>query len=137
MAAVLIAGADDELARDTARLLARAGHTVSVSADPEPAELDVLDVLVVGAGSEPFEDEVSGLARVLQACLPALERSAAPVVVVVARDAEAEAAANLVTVQYARTFPRLRINAAAPDAEIIARTALIGPDGPSGGYFDV
>ncbi|MDX3663382.1 hypothetical protein PV646_39350 [Streptomyces sp. ID05-26A] len=134
MAAVLIAGADDELARDTARLLTRAGHTVSVSADPEPA---VLDVLVVGIGSEPFEDEVSGLARVLQAFLPALERSAAPVVVVVARDAEAEAAATLVTVQYARTFPRLRINAAAPDAEIVARTALIGPDGPSGGYFDV
>ncbi|WP_189159544.1 hypothetical protein [Lentzea pudingi] len=130
MAVVLIAGADDAVARDTARLLADAGHTVS--ADPEPAELDVL---VVGTGSETFESEVSGLARVLQAFLPALERSAAPVVVVVAGDAEAGAAANLVAVQYARTFPRLRINAAAPDAEVIARTALIGPDGPSGGYF--
>ncbi|MGW6449113.1 hypothetical protein [Lentzea sp. NPDC055074] len=133
MASVLITGADDGVARDTARLLVHAGHTVSVHDDPgPPAELDVL---VVGTGAEPFENAVSGLARVLQTCLPALERSAAPAVVVVARDAEAEAAANLVTVQYARTFPGLRINAAVPDAEIIARTALLGPEGPTGGYF--
>lgn len=132
MAAVLIAGADDAVARDAARLLADAGHTVTT--DPEPAELDVL---VVGTGSESFENEVAGLAHVLQTYLPALERSAAPVVVLVARDAEAGAAANLVAVQYARTFPGLRINAAAADAEVVARTALIGPDGPSGGYFEV
>jgi NAD(P)-dependent dehydrogenase (short-subunit alcohol dehydrogenase family) len=58
-------------------------------------------------------------------------------------------------VQYAKAFPHLRINAVEPGftatdlngrtgtqsveqgAEIIVRMALTGPDGPTGGYFDI
>ncbi|SHN24019.1 SDR family NAD(P)-dependent oxidoreductase [Actinacidiphila paucisporea] len=62
-------------------------------------------------------------------------------------------AVNMLTVQYAKAFPAFRINAVEPGftrtdlngntgvqsvaegAEIIVRTALLGPDGPTGGYF--
>ncbi|MFE9422005.1 SDR family oxidoreductase [Kitasatospora sp. NPDC006697] len=65
-----------------------------------------------------------------------------------------KAAVNMVTVQYAKAFPAFRINAVEPGftatdlnhhaghqsveqgAEIIVRMALVGPDGPTGGYFD-
>jgi NAD(P)-dependent dehydrogenase (short-subunit alcohol dehydrogenase family) len=61
---------------------------------------------------------------------------------------------NMLTVQYAKAFPNMRINAVEPGftktdlngntgiqtveqgAEIIVRTAQIGPDGPTGGFFD-
>jgi NAD(P)-dependent dehydrogenase (short-subunit alcohol dehydrogenase family) len=57
-------------------------------------------------------------------------------------------------VQYAKAFPQMRINAVEPGftktdlnwntgrqtaeqgAEIIARMAQLGPDDPTGGYFD-
>jgi hypothetical protein len=60
----------------------------------------------------------------------------------------------MVTVQYAKAFPAIRINAVEPGftktdlnantgtqtveegARIIVRMAQIGPDGPTGGYFD-
>ena len=60
----------------------------------------------------------------------------------------------MITVQYAKAFPDMRINAVEPGytatdlkaapgtqtveegAEIIVRMAQIGPDGPTGGYFD-
>jgi NAD(P)-dependent dehydrogenase (short-subunit alcohol dehydrogenase family) len=63
-------------------------------------------------------------------------------------------AVNTVTVQYAKAFPDMRINAVDPGytatdlnggtgtqtveegAEIIVRMAQIGRDGPTGGYFD-
>lgn len=63
------------------------------------------------------------------------------------------AALNMVTVQYARALPHLRINAVdrgltatdfnghagsrtvAEGAEIIVRRATAGPGGPTGGYF--
>lgn len=63
-------------------------------------------------------------------------------------------AVNTVTVQYAKAFPDMRINAVDPGyteptsmaapvprpprkgAEIIVRIAQIGQDGPTGGYFD-
>jgi NAD(P)-dependent dehydrogenase (short-subunit alcohol dehydrogenase family) len=66
----------------------------------------------------------------------------------------AKAAVNMLTSQYAKALPRLRINAVDPGytgtdfnahrgtqtveegAEIIVRMAQIGPDGPTGGYFD-
>ena len=65
-----------------------------------------------------------------------------------------KAALNMITVQYAKAFPAMRINAADPGytdtdlnghqgiqtveqgAEIIVRLARLGPDGPTGGYFD-
>jgi NAD(P)-dependent dehydrogenase (short-subunit alcohol dehydrogenase family) len=63
-------------------------------------------------------------------------------------------AVNTVTVQYAKAFPDMRINAVDPGytatdlnggtgtqtveegAEIIVRMAQTGRDGPTGGYFD-
>ncbi|MFJ4857939.1 SDR family NAD(P)-dependent oxidoreductase [Streptomyces sp. NPDC088730] len=119
---------------------------------------------------EVFETNVFGLVRVTHAFLPLLERSAAPVVVNVssrlASLAQAgkgypgaaypvsKTAVNMLTVQFAMAFPRMRINAVEPGytstdlnrhegtqtveqgAEIIVRMAQPGPDGPTGGYFD-
>lgn len=61
----------------------------------------------------------------------------------------------MITVQYAKAFPQMRINAVEPGftntdlngrtgtqtvaegAEVIVRMAQVGPDGPTGGYLDV
>ncbi|MFI6471108.1 SDR family NAD(P)-dependent oxidoreductase [Streptomyces sp. NPDC050516] len=123
-----------------------------------------------------FETNVFGMVRVTHAFLPLLRRSAAPVVVNVSSglasltrlsDASSPAygypgvaypasktAVNAITVQYAKAFPAMRINAVEPGftktdlngntgvqtveqgADIIVRMALTGPDGPTGGYFD-
>lgn len=123
-----------------------------------------------------FETNVFGVVRVTHAFLPLLRRSAAPVVVNVSSglaslsrvtDAGTPAYAypgvaypaskttvNMITVQYAKAFPAMRINAVEPGftktdlngntgvqsveegAEIIVRMAQVGPDGPTGGYFD-
>ncbi|WP_251091517.1 SDR family NAD(P)-dependent oxidoreductase [Streptomyces sp. Caat 7-52] len=119
---------------------------------------------------EVFETNVFGLVRVTHAFLPLLERSAAPVVVNVSSGLASlaragsgypgvaypasKAAVNMLTVQFAKAFPRMRINAVEPGytatdlnrhqgmqtveqgAEIIVRMARLGPDGPTGGYFD-
>jgi NAD(P)-dependent dehydrogenase (short-subunit alcohol dehydrogenase family) len=63
-------------------------------------------------------------------------------------------AVNTLTVQYAKAFPGIKINAVDPGytatdlngrtgtqtveegAEIVVRMAQLGPDGPTGGYFD-
>lgn len=143
MASVLIAGANDGLARQ----LVRAGHTVWLGSGERAAAADAgarflpldvtsdesltaaaaavgsLDVLVNNVAEqteqaeptevvrETFEADLTGLVRVLQAFLPLLERSAAPVVLnVSSRSAPlAAAAANMVTVAYAKAYPRLRI----------------------------
>jgi hypothetical protein len=57
----------------------------------------------------------------------------------------------MITVQFAKAFPNMRINAVEPGftkptntgtqtveqgADIIVRTALFGTDGPTAGYFD-
>ncbi len=123
-----------------------------------------------------FETNVFGVVRVTHAFLPLLQRSAAPVIVNVssglgsmARMTTAgtpayaypgvayptsKAAVNMITIQYAKAFPGIRINAVEPGftatdlnmhqgtqtveegAEIIVRMAQAGPDGPTGGYFD-
>jgi NAD(P)-dependent dehydrogenase (short-subunit alcohol dehydrogenase family) len=123
-----------------------------------------------------FETNVFGLVRVTHAFLPLLQRSAAPVVVNVSSGLASltrmtapgtpahaypgvaypasKAAVNMITVQYAKAFPDMRINAVEPGytatdlnghtgtqtveegAEIIVRMAQVGPDGPTGGYFD-
>ncbi|TDD66401.1 SDR family NAD(P)-dependent oxidoreductase [Actinomadura darangshiensis] len=122
-----------------------------------------------------FETNVFGIVRVTHAFLPLLRRSTAPVVVnlssglgsltVVSTEGTpaydypgvaypaSKAAVNMVTVQFAKAFPDMRINAVEPGftktdlngntgtqtveegAEIIVRMALIGPDGPTGGYL--
>ncbi|WP_232666481.1 SDR family NAD(P)-dependent oxidoreductase [Pseudonocardia sp. TRM90224] len=123
-----------------------------------------------------FETNVFGIVRVLHAFLPMLSRSAAPVVVNVSSGLASlsrvttpgtpayayrgvaypasKTAVNAITVQYAKAFPQMRINAVEPGftstdlnghagaqtveqgAEIIVRMAQLGPDGPTGGYFD-
>ncbi|MFI7281856.1 SDR family NAD(P)-dependent oxidoreductase [Micromonospora chersina] len=123
-----------------------------------------------------FETNVFGPVRVTHAFLPLLRRSAAPVVVNVSSGLASvtrladpadpaygypgvaypasKAALNMVTVQYAKAFPGMRVNAVEPGftatdlngrtgtqtveegAEIIVRMALVGPDGPTGGYVD-
>ena len=125
---------------------------------------------------ETFETNVFGLVRVTHAFLPLLERSAAPVVVNVSSGLASlsrvsdvtgpagrypgvaypasKAAVNMVTIQFAKAFPAMRVNAVEPGftatdlngrtgtqtveqgAEIIVRMAQLGPHGPTGGYFD-
>jgi NAD(P)-dependent dehydrogenase (short-subunit alcohol dehydrogenase family) len=123
-----------------------------------------------------FETNVFGQVRMLHAFLPLLERSAAPVVVNVSSGVSlmrelvdpdspshfypdiaypsSKAAVNMLTVQYSKAFPKVRINAVDPGftstdlnfhagvqtveqgAEIIVRMAQIGTDGPTGGFFE-
>jgi NAD(P)-dependent dehydrogenase (short-subunit alcohol dehydrogenase family) len=115
------------------------------------------------------------MVRVTHTFLPLLRRSLAPVIVNVSsglasltRVADAgtpayaypgvaypasKTAVNMITLQYAKAFPAMRINAVEPGftktdlngntgiqtveqgAEIIVRMAQAGPDGPTGGYF--
>ncbi|MFD0021017.1 SDR family NAD(P)-dependent oxidoreductase [Streptomyces sp. NPDC058382] len=123
-----------------------------------------------------FETNVFGTVRVTHAFLPLLRRSASPVVVNLSSGLASltgasrpgtpgyaypgvaypasKTAVNMITVQYAKAFPEMRINAVEPGftrtdlngntgvqtveqgAEIIVRMAQVGPDGPTGGYFD-
>ncbi|GAA4621825.1 SDR family NAD(P)-dependent oxidoreductase [Actinoallomurus vinaceus] len=124
---------------------------------------------------QTFETNVFGVVRVTHAFLPLLQRSATPVVVNVSSGLASltrvttpgtptfaypgvaypasKAAVNMITVQYAKAFPNMRINAVEPGytktdlngntgtqtveegAEIIVRMAQVGSDGPTGGYF--
>jgi NAD(P)-dependent dehydrogenase (short-subunit alcohol dehydrogenase family) len=121
-----------------------------------------------------FETNVFGVVRVTHAFLPLLRRSAVPVVVNVSSGLASmtrattpgapgyaypgvaypasKVAVNMITVQYAKAFPEMRINAVEPGftatdlnqhqgtqtveqgAEIIVRMAQIGRDGPTGSY---
>ena len=123
-----------------------------------------------------FETNVFGQVRTLHAVLPLLLRSAAPAVVNVSSGLaltrelanpdsfthfypdiaypSSKAAVNMLTVQYAKAYPSVRINAVDPGytatglnhfagiqtveqgAEAIVRMAQIGPDGPTGSFFD-
>ncbi|MEV6607645.1 SDR family NAD(P)-dependent oxidoreductase [Kutzneria sp. NPDC051319] len=123
-----------------------------------------------------LDTNVVGPVRVLHAFLPLLQRSASPVVVNVSSglaslthvsspDFQAygypgvayptsKAALNMITIQYAKAFPSMRINSVEPGftrtdlnhntgtqsvedgARVIIGLALLGPDGPTGGYFD-
>ncbi|MCX5001598.1 SDR family NAD(P)-dependent oxidoreductase [Streptomyces sp. NBC_00638] len=132
--------------------------------------------VTAGMTRELFETNVFGLVRVTHAFLPLLRRSAAPVVVNLSSGLASltrvtdpsspshaypgvaypasKTAVNMITVQYAKAFPDIRINAVEPGytatdlngntgtqtvaegAGIIVRMARIGRDGPTGGFFD-
>jgi NAD(P)-dependent dehydrogenase (short-subunit alcohol dehydrogenase family) len=123
-----------------------------------------------------FDTNVFGVVRVTQAFLPLLLNSPAAVVVNVSSgmgslsvttDAtrfesalkglaypSSKAALNMLTSQYAKNFPQIRMNAVDPGytatdlnshrgtqtveegAQIIVAMATITPDGPTGGFFD-
>ncbi|GGU57088.1 SDR family NAD(P)-dependent oxidoreductase [Lentzea flava] len=147
-------------------------NNAGIAPEWTPSGVVGADAVTADLMRETFEVNLFGLVRVLHAFLPLLERSAAPVVVNVSSRLASlataaagtgypgvaypvsKAAVNMVTVQYAKAFPRMRINAVEPGftatdlnrgsgrqtveqgAEIIVRMAQIGPDGPTGGYFD-
>jgi NAD(P)-dependent dehydrogenase (short-subunit alcohol dehydrogenase family) len=122
-----------------------------------------------------FDTNVIGLIRVTQAALPLLEQSENPVVVNVSSAlgsfwavtnpdrrqfhfpsiiyGSSKAAASMLTVQYAKTFPGIKFNAVEPGftatdltpfsgagqpvekgAEVIVRMATVGKDGPTGSF---
>jgi NAD(P)-dependent dehydrogenase (short-subunit alcohol dehydrogenase family) len=123
-----------------------------------------------------YETNVFGLVRVTHAMLPLLRRSPAPVIVNVSSGMgslsittdpgrlestlhglpypSSKSAVNMITSQYAKSLPGIRINAVDPGytatdlngnrgtqpvevgAEVIVEMALIGPDGPTGTYRD-
>ena len=120
-----------------------------------------------------FESNVFGTVRALHAFLPLLQRSGNPVVVNVSSGLgsltqvaapvsiypgvaypASKAAVNMITVQFAKAFPNMRINAVEPgftqtdlngntgthtverNSMRSRRMALFGTDGPTGGYFD-
>jgi NAD(P)-dependent dehydrogenase (short-subunit alcohol dehydrogenase family) len=123
-----------------------------------------------------YETNVFGLVRMTHAMLPLLQRSPAPVIVnvssgmgslTITTDSErlestlhglpypsSKSVVNMVTTQYAKLLPGIRINAVDPGytatdfngnrgtqpvevgAEVIVAMALIGPDGPTGTYRD-
>ncbi|HEY3750238.1 MAG TPA: SDR family NAD(P)-dependent oxidoreductase [Pseudonocardiaceae bacterium] len=122
-----------------------------------------------------FETNVFGTVRVTHAFLPLLQRSATPVIVNVSSGLgsltvvstpgnpgyaypgvaypASKTTVNMLTVQYAKAFPNMRINSVEPGftktdlngntgvqtveegATIIVRMAQVAPDGPTGGYF--
>ncbi|HZZ45671.1 MAG TPA: SDR family NAD(P)-dependent oxidoreductase [Pseudonocardia sp.] len=124
---------------------------------------------------ETFETNVFGTVRVLHAFVPLLSRSSAPVVVNVSSGLASltatstpgtpthaypgvaypasKTAVNMVTVQFAKAFPDMRINSVEPGftktdlngntgiqtveqgARIIVDMAKVGPGGPTGGFF--
>jgi NAD(P)-dependent dehydrogenase (short-subunit alcohol dehydrogenase family) len=124
---------------------------------------------------EVFDTNVFGVVRVTHAFLPLLQRSPAPVVVNVSSSLgslslaqspdsptyfypgvaypASKSAVNMITAQFAKRFPTMRINAVEPGytdtdlnghtgtqtveegARIIVAMARTAPDGPTGGYF--
>ena len=121
-----------------------------------------------------LETNVIGATSVLTAFAPLLESSGAPVVVNVSSAVGSleinsrpgagwsmlaypmsKAALNMLTIQYAKAYPRWRVNSVTPGltatdftaaavghpveegAEILVRMALIGPGGPTGTFVDI
>jgi NAD(P)-dependent dehydrogenase (short-subunit alcohol dehydrogenase family) len=168
---------DEAQARDAVSLtVADAGgldvlvNNAGISGEQRPvADASMADLRRV------LETNVIGAATVLATFTPLLDASAAPVVVNVSSavgsltlnarpDAAwsmvaypvSKAALNMLTIQYARAFPRWRVNSATPGltatdfapsaarghsvaegAEILVQMATIGPDGPTGTFVDI
>jgi NAD(P)-dependent dehydrogenase (short-subunit alcohol dehydrogenase family) len=140
---------------------------------PDGGFIAVADMTAEGVRTV-FETNVFGMVRVLRALLPLLQRSPNPVVVNVSSGLSltadladptspthfypdlaypaSKAALNMLTVQYAKAFPDIRINAVDPGftrtdlnhntgtqtveegAEVIVRMAEISADGPTGTF---
>ena len=153
--------ANKGLGLETARRLVAAGHTVYIgsrdaergrrAADQLGARMVPLDVTDDASIVAPVVVNVSsGLASLTRVTTAGTQAYAYPGVAYPA----SKAAVNMITVQYAKAFPHMRINAVEPGytatdlnnhagtqtveqgAEIIVRMAQVGHDGPTGGYFD-
>ncbi|MFC0542987.1 SDR family NAD(P)-dependent oxidoreductase [Kutzneria chonburiensis] len=173
---------DDASVAAAAEVVAAAGG-LDVLINNAGIQAEMSSTGVLGAGEHTgdimrttLETNVIGPVRVLHAFLPLLQQSSAPVVVNVSSGLASlaslsdpsfqgygypgvayptsKAALNMITVQYAKAFPGMRINSVEPGftktdlnhntghqsvedgAAVIIGLALIGPDGPTGGYFD-
>jgi NAD(P)-dependent dehydrogenase (short-subunit alcohol dehydrogenase family) len=162
-----IAAAVDRL-RDEAGLLDILVNNAGIAGEQRrPGEATIDDLRLV------FETNVIGAAAVIDAVTPLLEASAAPVVVNVSSAVGSltlnmspdsrwtmlaypmsKAALNMLTVQYAKAYPRWRVNAVTPGrtatefaavqggwsvaegAEIIVQMATVGLDGPTGTFVE-
>jgi NAD(P)-dependent dehydrogenase (short-subunit alcohol dehydrogenase family) len=168
---------DDSVQAAAALVRDEAGHLdvlvnnagISGGLGRSPGDVTAADMRAV------YETNVFGVVRVTHAFLPLLAASSAPAIVMVSSGmgslavttdpsrfestlvsvsyTSSKAALNMITTQYAKAFPAMRINAVDPGytgtdfnqhrgtqtveegAEIIVRMASIGPDGPTGGYF--
>ena len=125
---------------------------------------------------EIYETNVFGIVRMTRAALPLLKQSTQPVIVNVSSGlgslgvvtdpdrgeahysaiayASSKSAVVMLTVQYAKSLPNIRINVVDPGytatdingnsgvqtvaegTDAMVRLAMIGPDGPTGGFFD-
>jgi NAD(P)-dependent dehydrogenase (short-subunit alcohol dehydrogenase family) len=151
-------------------LVNNAGIEPRLAGNAIPAAADE----TAGSMRTTFETNVFGLVRVIHAFLPLLQKSAAAVIVNLSSglasltdlsDPEShthfypglsypasKTAINAITIQYAKAFPGIRINAVDPGytstdlngrtgtqtaeegAAVIVRMAQIGPDGPTGTF---
>lgn len=159
-------------------LAARDRSRGQTAADELGARFVQLDVTEVTADDvqRVFETNVFGVVRVTHAFLPLLERSDRPVIVNVSSGMgsisvtsdpdrlessligiaypASKTAVNMITTQYAKAFPQIRINAVDPGytatdlngrsgtqsvkegTDAIVAMATIGPSGPTGTFVD-
>jgi NAD(P)-dependent dehydrogenase (short-subunit alcohol dehydrogenase family) len=168
---------DASVAAAAASILDDAGHldvlinNAGISG-PQTDSADVTADIV----REVYDVNVFGIVRVTHAMLPLLQKSQSPVIVNVSSGlgsfsrvgdpahiessfatvayGSSKAAATMVTVQYAKAFPEMRINAADPGytatdlnghsgpqtvtegTDAIVRLATIGSDGPTGTFVE-
>ena len=162
---------------------ASVGHALSVIDQREGRLDVLVNNAGISAGAEVtgpvaqevFDTNAIGLIRVTQAALPLLQKSENPVVVNVSSAlgsfwavtnperrqfhfpsivyGASKAAVSMLTVQYAKTYPDIKVNAVEPGftateltpfssagqpvevgAEVIVRMATIGKDGPTGTF---
>ncbi|MBM0233943.1 SDR family NAD(P)-dependent oxidoreductase [Micromonospora sp. STR1_7] len=167
-----VEAAADELARREGRLDVLVNNAGVFEGMVAPQDVTVARLRPV------FEVNVFGAVRVIAAFLPLLRASDAPVIVNVGTGlgsfgmvtdperneshyalpiyASSKAALHMLTVQYARGLPDLRINAVEPGftatdlhgmsgpgiqsvaegVAVIVRMATVGPDGPTGTFVD-
>lgn len=172
---------DDESVTAAAQFVAkRGGLDVLVNnagVEGRAAGNAIIDAAAVTGAQmmEIFDTNVFGVVRVTHAFLPLLQKSGAPVIVNVSSGLgslsmaaspdspthfypgvaypASKTALNMVTIQFAKQFPDIRINAVEPGytntdlnggtgiqtveegARIIVEMAKTSPDGPTGGFF--